>query len=185
MKTIPLSELETVDDDSGDLNVIIETPRGSRNKLKYDPKNDLFLLNKVLPAGAVFPHDFGFFPSTAGQDGDPLDVLVLMEEPIFPGNLVRVRLIGVIEAEQTEKGETIRNDRLIAVAAECQDWRNVRELDDLNANLVAEIEHFFVSYNEMAARKFKPIGRPGSKRARKLLDEGMQRFKEQKSERTV
>src|SRR5438876_43986 len=100
----------------GELNVVIETPQGSRNKFTFDEELCLFKLGGVLPLGAAFPFDFGFLPDTMGQDGDPLDVLVLMDEPAFPGCLVPARLIGVIEAEQTEKGKTERNDRLIAVA---------------------------------------------------------------------
>src|SRR5690242_7742786 len=114
----PFAHLGAADPQSGDFNVIIETPKGNRNKFKYDEELDLFMLSGVLPAGAVFPFDFGFIPGTRGGDGDPLDVLVLMDEPSFTGCLVRARLIGVIEAEQTEDGKTARNDRLIAVAAE-------------------------------------------------------------------
>jgi inorganic pyrophosphatase len=179
MKTISLEELDTYHTETGDINVIVETPSGSRNKFKYEPHSDLFLLHKVLPAGSVFPQDFGFIPSTLGADGDPLDVLVLMDEPTFPGNLVRARLIGVIEAEQTEAGKTIRNDRLIAVASACQDYHNVQELDDLDKNLVAQIEHFFVSYNQVEGRKFKPIGRPNAKQAGKLVEEGRKKFRQQ------
>src|SRR3954469_6625001 len=90
---------------SGELNVIIETPKGSRNKFDFDEELGLFKLGGVLPAGAVFPFDFGFVPATRGGDGDPLDVLVLMDEPAFVGCLVAARLIGVIEAEQAEGGE--------------------------------------------------------------------------------
>jgi inorganic pyrophosphatase len=178
MKVVPLSEMETFDPETGDLITIIETPKGSRNKFKYDEKRDLFKLNKVLPAGAVFPFDFGFIPSTAGEDGDPLDVLVLMDEPVFPGNLTIARLIGVIEAEQEDKGKMGRNDRLVAVASECRDFGDVRRLDDLNDNLVSEIEHFFVQCNEMIGRKFKPIGRRDGKQARKLVEQGQKRFQQ-------
>jgi inorganic pyrophosphatase len=99
------------------LMVVIETPKGSPNKLAFEPRYGTFVLKGVLPAGAVFPFDFGFVPSTRGEDGDPLDVLVLMDAPVYPGCIVPSRLIGVIEAEQTENGETERNDRLLAVAA--------------------------------------------------------------------
>ena len=94
-----LSDLDTWDSESGTLNVIIETPKGGRNKLKYDSVRGLFQLSKVLPRGTVFPFDFGSIPSTSAADGDPLDVLVLMEEPSFAGCLVPVRLIGVLEAK--------------------------------------------------------------------------------------
>lgn len=114
-----LTHLSAYQSASDELNVIIETPKGSRNKFNYDEDYNLFKLGGVLPAGAVFPFDFGFIPSTIGGDGDPLDVLLLMDEPAFPGCLVSSRLIAVIEAEQTERdGETTRNDRLIAVAAD-------------------------------------------------------------------
>jgi len=179
MKTIRLTELETFDPDSGDMYVIIETPRGSSNKFAYDPDNDLFRLKKVLPAGSVFPYDFGFIPSTQGEDGDPLDVMLFMDEPVYPGNLITARLIGVIEAEQTDEGKTLRNDRLIGVGSLSQDYRNVKELTDLDANLVAQIEQFFVSYNQMEGKKFKPLGRPNAKQAEKLLQEGRKRFQHQ------
>src|SRR3712207_70105 len=128
--TMPgLQHLDAIDPRSGTLNVIIETPKGSRNKFKYDEERGLFLLDGVLPLGAVFPFDFGFVPSTLGDDGDPLDVLVLMDEPAFAGCLVPARLIGVIEAEQTEKGKTTRNDRLITVAENSRNHRELRSLD--------------------------------------------------------
>ena len=134
--------------DAGELNVVIETPKGSRNKFDYDDALGLFKLGGVLPSGAVFPFDFGFVPATTGGDGDPLDVLVLMDEPAFTGCLVRARLVGVIEAEQTERGgETERNDRLIGVAAESRLLRHVRALGSLSPALLKEIEHFFISYN--------------------------------------
>jgi inorganic pyrophosphatase len=83
------------------LQVVIETPKGSRNKYSFDPEQHIFVLKAALPAGMSFPYDFGFVPQTLAQDGDPLDVLVLMDEPAFPGCALLVRLIGVIEGEQT------------------------------------------------------------------------------------
>src|ERR671933_2536230 len=108
----------------GDLHVVIETPKGSRNKFKFDERLRLFRLSGVLPLGAVFPFDFGFVPCTSAPDGDPLDVLVLMDEPAFAGCLLTTRLIGVIEADQTEEGQTVRNDRLIGVAENSRDHRH-------------------------------------------------------------
>jgi inorganic pyrophosphatase len=165
--------LPAFDAESGDLNVIIDTPKGNRNKFEWSPKYGLFQLGGVLPAGAVFPYDFGFVPSTRGGDGDPLDVLVLMDEPAFTGCLVPARLIGIIEAEQTEHGETVRNDRLIAVAANSRVHRDVRSLDDVNATLLEEIEHFFVSYNEAKNKRFAPLGRFGPDRARRCVEQSL------------
>jgi inorganic pyrophosphatase len=165
-------------DDSRELNVVIETPKGSRNKFTYDDALGLFKLGGVLPSGAVFPFDFGFVPSTTGGDGDPLDVLVLMDEPAFTGCLVRVRLLGVIEAEQTERdGETTRNDRLVGLAAESRLHRKVRSLGSLDENLLEEIEHFFVSYNQIKGKEFKPLARSGPKRAFELVEQGVREFR--------
>jgi len=153
-----IATLNQFDNETGDLNVIIDTPKGSRNKYEHDKKLGLFKLSGVLAAGHVFPYDFGFVPNTKGGDGDPLDVLVLMDEPAFTGCLVQTRLIGVIEAEQTElDGKTMRNDRLIAVAAQSKTHENIKSINDLEDTLVDQIEHFFVSYNEAKGEKFKTI----------------------------
>ena len=170
--------MDAFDPETQELNVIIETPKGSRNKFGYDEKHGMFKLDGVLPAGASFPFDFGYVPSTLGEDGDPLDVLLLMDEPAFTGCLVPSRLIGVIEAEQTERDEeTIRNDRLIAVAAKSLTHRNLKSLQKLNENLVEEIEHFFISYNTFKGKQFKPVGRFGPVRAKRLIKEGVERFR--------
>jgi inorganic pyrophosphatase len=167
-----LEDLNAVDG-RGVFNVIIDTPRGSRNKLKYDPALKVFKLGGVLPAGMSFPFHFGFIPSTLGGDGDPLDVLVLMDEPAFPGCLIETRLIGVIEAEQTKEGKTERNDRLIAVATESRTHQDMHSLADLNPRLLDEIEHFFISYNEVKGKDFRPLARSDSDRASEIVREGM------------
>ena len=101
-----LRKLKPFDRKSGNLNVVIDTPKGSRNKYGFDFDIDAYKLKSVLPHGTVFPFDFGSIPNTVAEDGDPLDVLVLMDEPVFIGCLVETRLLGVIEAEQTEEGKT-------------------------------------------------------------------------------
>src|SRR5246500_2729015 len=92
---------------------IIETPKGCRNKFDYDPKSNLFELGGLLPEGMMFPFDFGFIPSTRGEDGDPLDILVLMDSPAHVGCLINVRIIGIITALQIEDGKKEANDRLL------------------------------------------------------------------------
>ena len=164
-----LTKLPPFDRNSNALHVVIDTPKGCRNKFAYDEKRAAYLLKGVLPAGAVFPFDFGSIPGTLGDDGDPLDALVLMEEPAFVGCLVEARLLGVIKGEQTEKGETERNDRLIAVASKSKTHEGLKSLSDLDPKLVDEIEHFFVSYNAIRGKEFKPLGREGPKRARRLV----------------
>ena len=177
-QTSVFGQLPPFDEETGDLNVVIETPQGSRNKYAFDEKLGLFVLKGVLAAGHSFPYDFGFIPQTLGGDGDPLDVLVLMDEPAFAGCLVPSRLIGVIEAEQTETdGQIERNDRLLAVAANSKTHANVKSINDLNETLVDQIEHFFVSYNEAKGKKFASRGRFAAQKAKRVVKEGMKLFK--------
>jgi inorganic pyrophosphatase len=171
-----LTEISTFRQNGNDLHVIIETPKGSRNKLDYESEFGVFELAGVLPEGSVFPYDFGFVPSTLGEDGDPLDVLVLLDEPVSVGCLVVARLIGVIEAQQTEReGQTTRNDRLLAVATRAHTQAHVQTLDDLRPKMVDEIEHFFRSYNQTKGKTFQPTGRGGPERALDLVQAGQQR----------
>ena len=151
------------------VNVIIDTPRGSRNKFKFDEKLGCFKLSRILPAGHVFPYDFGSIPGTRGEDGDALDVLVVMDEPAFPGCLITVRLIGVIVAAQTEKGRTISNDRLIGVPQTIVNKPTIRKLSDIGTTRLEQIEHFFVSYNAAQNRRFEPLRRLGAAQAERLL----------------
>jgi inorganic pyrophosphatase len=154
------------------LDVVIETPRRSRNKFAFDESSKIFRLTKVLPAGYSFPYDFGFIPGTEAPDGDPLDVLVLMDEPTFPGCVVSVRLLGAFEAEQTEKGKTTRNDRLIAVAQEARDYAQLRSLKDIESNLRKELEHFFVTYHQTRGVKYKILNVCGPTHAASLIQNG-------------
>jgi len=164
-----LRKLKPFDRKSGNLNVVIDTPKGCRNKYAFDFEINAYKLRTVLPHGAVFPFDFGSIPGTVAEDGDPLDVLLLMDEPAFTGCLVEARLLGVIEAEQTKNGKTERNDRLIAVAAESHTHASLKSLKKLESKLIAEIEHFFVSYNDARRKKFKPTARKGPAVAKRLI----------------
>src|SRR5438105_12030801 len=144
--------------------VVIDTPKGSRNKFKYDEEFALFRLSKLLPVGAAFPYDFGFIPSTRADDGDPLDVLVLTEEGLLPGCVVEVRLAGVIEARQSEigkKGRAERNDRLIGEIETPFNPPTIHSLARLGAKRIDEIEHFFVSYNQVEGKRFEPFALRG------------------------
>jgi inorganic pyrophosphatase len=142
----------------GMLHVVIETPRGCQNKFDYDPKLQLFRLKKTLPMGTTFPFDFGFVPNTIAEDGDPLDVLVIMDQQAFPGCLVECRVVGIIEAIQQEKNKKKeRNDRIVGVASCSVLYCDVKDIKDLNKNLATEIENFFIDYNKHEGKDFKPI----------------------------
>jgi inorganic pyrophosphatase len=164
-----ITDLPAVDPDSERLNVVVDTPRGSRNKYKFDQETGQWRLSKVLPQGMCFPYDFGFLPSTQAEDGDPVDVLLLTDEPAFPGCVVPALLIGVLEAEQTEEGKTVRNDRLVAVVETPYNSAEFRSLEDVGRQRLDEIAHFFVSYNQMEGWQFKPLARRGANHAQELL----------------
>lgn len=154
------------------LNVIVETPRGSQNKYDFVPEFKAFKLKKTLPMGSAFPFDFGFVPGTKGEDGDPLDVLVLMEEASFPGCLVECRIVGVLEAEQKDKGEkSIRNDRIVAIANMSSLFKGITNIKELNENMVKQIEEFFIDYNKDEGREFRPIKWANAKTAWELIEE--------------
>jgi inorganic pyrophosphatase len=161
--------LKPIDKKDGLLQVIVETPAGSRNKFAFDPKQGIFALKKVLPAGMVFPYDFGFLPQTLAPDGDPIDVLLLMDEPAFPGIAVKARLVGIIEGEQLDGKKKIRNDRLVAVAAANHMYANVRKLNDLPEKWVTELQDFFVNYHSLEGKKYRLLGCKGSEAAMRLI----------------
>jgi inorganic pyrophosphatase len=164
--------------DEGLYNVVIETPKGSPNKLAYDPELGTFKLTAVMPQGSSFPFDFGFVPGTISDDGDPLDVLVLMDYPLTPGSIVEARLVGVISAEQTEKdGETEQNDRVIAVSPESTLYQHACELSDLPDELIDQVEKFFVNYNEQRGKKFAPTGQLGAADAEDAVSKARKKFK--------
>ena len=155
------SALKPIDKRDGMLQVIIETPKGCRNKFAFDPKQQIFSLRKVLPAGMAFPYDFGFLPHTLAADGDPIDVLLLMDEPAFPGCAVRARLIGIIEGEQVDGQKRIRNDRLVAIAEANHTYSDIRKLGDLPPQFLRELEVFFVNYHELEGKQYKLLGGKG------------------------
>ena len=151
------------------LHVIIETPKGSPNKFAYDTEQHIFALKTVLPAGMAFPYDFGFVPSTQADDGDAVDVLVLMDEPVFPGVLVTCRAIGVIEGEQVGKKGKVRNDRIVAVEQNTHSWADIRTIDDLGKHFLKELEEFFVDYHRLSNTQYKIIDVRGPNHAMKLV----------------
>ena len=151
------------------LQVIIETPKGSRNKFAFDEKQSIFIVKKVLPAGMTFPYDFGFLPRTQAPDGDPIDVLLLMDEPAFPGIAVRARLIGIIEGEQIEGKKKTRNDRLLAVAEMNHEYAYIKRIGDLPKQFVHELEQFFVNYHNMEGKQYKLLGCKGADIAMQMI----------------
>lgn len=168
-----LPSLQRDEDDNELVQVVIETPKGSRNKYAFDSEQKVFELKKVLPAGMAFPYDFGFIPRTKAEDGDPTDVLVLMDEPAFPGCVLKCRLIGIIEGKQgSGKGE-IRNDRVIAIEKENHSFADIKRIDDLGKTFLEELEQFFVNYHELNGEKYRVLDVKGPKQARRRIQDGI------------
>jgi inorganic pyrophosphatase len=156
------------------LRVVIETPKGSRNKFAFNAKEHIFELKKVLPAGMAFPYDFGFVPCTEAEDGDPVDVLVLMDEPAFPGCVLTCRPIGVIQGEEVgKKKKKTRNDRIIAVEKDAHSWADIKTIGDLGKQFVRELEEFFVDYHRLSGKQYRVLARKGRTQARRLVKSGM------------
>jgi len=176
-----ISKLPTFDAKSGELFVVIETPKGSRNKYAFNEDLGLFELRRVLPRGMLFPFDFGFIPATQADDGDPLDVLMMLEDSAPQGCVIRARAIGVIEARQRDaKGDWERNDRLIAIAAQAKLHSDLRSVKELNPRLLDEIEAFFAEYNKMEGNEFEPLKRAGPNAATDLIRKAQERKKGKK-----
>ena len=153
-------------DKSGQLQAVVDTPRGSNAKYKLDAASGLFHLAKCLPLGAVFPYNFGYIPGTRGEGGDAVDVLILMDAPVALGAVVPLCLIGVLKAEQTERdGRVTRNDRLLGVLETAYNPPEFTGISGIHPHRLDEIEHFFKSYNEMEGRGFRPLGRDGAEAA--------------------
>jgi inorganic pyrophosphatase len=173
-----LDRIPLFDRDSGELNVVIETPKGSRNKYRYDGGLAALRLGAVLGQGLAFPFDFGFFPSTLGEDGDPLDVVLLLDHAAPPGSVATARLIGVLEVRQKSEGEPWeRNDRFFAVATESHAYQTVGKLSDLGHELIDEIEAFFTHYTGLEGKRLDFLARRGPRRAAKLLNSGARAFR--------
>jgi inorganic pyrophosphatase len=159
---------------------IVETPKGRRNKFDYDPQIQAFTLGGLLAEGLSFPFDFGFVPSTLAEDGDPVDVMILMDEPAHVGCVLNVRIIGVIEAEQTEAGKTVPNHRLVAVAVHSYNHQQVHSISDVNKRVIEQVENFFVTYNKSRGKKFRVLGVHGPRRGIKLLQQGIKAYESKK-----
>jgi inorganic pyrophosphatase len=153
-----------------EVSVIVESPKGSPHKYDFEPELNRFKLNKILPTGLVFPFDFGFIPDTQGEDGDPLDIIVVSEITGFPGCVMDCRIVGAFKAEQKERdGKTMRNDRLIGVPVVSQLFSEVKDIQDLPDAILNQLEHFFKNYNEQAGKEFTILERLNAEAAAKLF----------------
>ncbi len=155
------------------LSVMIEIPKGCRNKYEYDKKNKVFRFDRMLYSAVHYPSDYGFIPDTLSLDGDPLDVLVLMWEPTFPGCVIDVRPVGMFRMWD-EKGQ---DEKVLCVPVNDPLWNHTRSLEDVPPHLLAEIEHFFSIYKDLEKKKTKIDGWHGISETIKVIKEARTRHK--------
>jgi inorganic pyrophosphatase len=153
--------------DRAPIEVIVEIPSGSRNKYEFDHARHRFVLDRILYSSVHYPCDYGFVDGTLAEDGDPLDVLVVISEPTFPGCVVRARPVGVLDMRD-DKGHDYK---VLAVAADDPRWDQTLTLDDLSQHRLREIENFFQIYKELEGRPTEVAGWLGVTDAWRIIDE--------------
>jgi inorganic pyrophosphatase len=152
------------------LEVIIETIRGSHLKYYYNPETGMYELKKALPLGMVFPYDFGFIPRTKGDDGDPVDAMVISEFASFTGCRMKCRVIGGLLAKQSTKGKTIRNDRFFFIPKDSVAFSHIRNIQDLGKEHNQKLRDFFINYNKAEDKEFTPLKWVDAAKALELID---------------
>ena len=162
-----MSELE--------LTCVVEIPKGSRNKYEYDPELGAVKLDRFISASVVYPTDYGFVPGTLAADGDPLDVLVCVSEPTFPGCVVPAKVVGLFKMSD-EKGD---DPHVVCVPCSDPGWNTIEDVDDLPHQLRSEIGHFFTVYKDLDAdRHSEVLGWGDREEALKVVDEARRRQRE-------
>jgi inorganic pyrophosphatase len=165
-----LTRLETYNDD-GTLRVIVESPRSSCLKLEFDPKLRLFTISRELPLGIAYPFDWGFIPGTQGDDGDPLDAMVLHHQPSHPGVVLPCRILGMVEVEQREdKSKPKANNRIIATPCWHEALSTLEEARDLPSSVRKQIEQFFVSSVAFTGKELTINGWASSKKTKEFIN---------------
>lgn len=160
--------------EAGQIHVVVEAARGSRIKLKYDPKIEQFTLSRVLVLGVVYPYDWGFIPGTMADDGDPLDAMVLYDAGSWPGVIIPTNPIGVLRVHQVSKdGKREQNDRIIAVPSPDASWNDIAELSE---RARAELAEFFVVATRLTGKKVEIQGWEGAEAARATIDESAEAY---------
>lgn len=156
--------------------MIVEIPKNSRNKYEYDEELEIFRLDRFLYSPMHYPGDYGFIPGTLGEDGDPLDVLTVVEEPSFSGCLVEVRPVGVLRMIDRSR----RDQKILAVQHHNPRYDGIDTVKQLFPHLRREIEHFFTIYKELENKKTKILGWSAAREARRIVMASRKRYLEKK-----
>ncbi|MCL5774172.1 MAG: inorganic diphosphatase [Firmicutes bacterium] len=158
------------------IRVIVEIPKGSRNKYEYDKETGFFKFDRMLFSSVHYPSDYGFIADTLSEDGDPLDALVLVSEPTFPGCLIESRPLGLFKMVD-EKGT---DEKILCVPIQDPQWNWLHKLSDVPAHLLVEINHFFQIYKELEGKKTKTEGWEDVDAAWKVIEKSLKRCQNKK-----
>jgi inorganic pyrophosphatase len=160
---------------AGDIHVVVETPRGSAVKLKYDPTLAAFTVSRPLTLGTVYPYDWGFIPSTRAADGDPVDAMVLWDVASFPGVVLTTRAIGLLRVEQTNvtSGGRERNDRLFVLPTKAPRHEPITTIFDVPERVRQELEEFFATVVAFEGKELRLLGFDGPSAADRYLREAL------------
>nr|WP_198324606.1 MULTISPECIES: inorganic diphosphatase [unclassified Methanopyrus] len=154
---------------------VIEIPRGSRNKYEYDEERGYFKLDRVLYSPFHYPLDYGFIPRTLYDDGDPLDILVIMQDPTFPGCVIEARPIGLMKMLD----DSDQDDKVLAVPTEDPRFKDVKDLDDVPKHLLDEIAHMFSEYKRLEGKETEVLGWEGADAAKEAIVHAMELYEEE------
>ena len=163
-------------DREGNVHVVVETPRGARAKLKYEPELQVFMLSKSLISGLTYPYDWGFVPSTSSDDSDPVDALVIHDAATSPGLVLKCKAIGVLQVLEHRKKREQRNDRVIAVPVNSHAEQDLDDVRQISKQLREELEKFFVATAELQSKTLDCLGWKGPKQALRLIKASARKF---------
>lgn len=164
--------------DASTMHVVVEIPRGSKNKYEIDKETGLIALDRPAHTGQDFPFDYGFVPQTLWDDDDPIDVIILTTFPLHPGVLVRVRPVGIMN--MIDGGEA--DDKVIAVPIDDPRWKPVQDIEDVNEHTLKEIRHFYSTYKKIQEKKVEVHGFKGVDAAKEAFKRGRTLYKEKFAE---
>ncbi len=161
------------DNAPNEVNVVIEIPRGSGNKYEFDKDSNAIVLDRVQPTTMKQPYDYGFVPKTLSEDGDPIDALVIIDEPLFPGVVVPARVIGLLK--MIDDGE--EDEKLICVASDDKNYEHVDTLEDLGDNFTAKVRHYFERYKDLQDKEVSITGWGDIKEAHSAIESAINNYK--------
>ncbi len=171
-------ELSPGDDSPEVVNAVVEIPKGTRNKIEYDPEDGVFRLDRVLHSPVHYPGDYGFIPGTLAEDGDALDIIVLVTDPTFTGCVLEARPVGAL-VMRDEKG---RDEKILAVPQRDPRYQETADISNLPGHLLREIEHFFDIYKDLEGKATATLGWEPGRKARSIIRESERRWGEASAE---